>query len=249
MGCGTSTQVPPDKFSGDSALELGTDAPVPPDKISASTENSMQCLVDSADGFGTDAPSAGELGEPAKTRQQEKAHTVTDAADVGFAVPDFAEERSEGGRSEEGRSSPGGKRIPVMRMDDKLFQRVRKCLHAQDKMEFSISTGYQQFFNLDTAIFQEDTQHNTKKKLDGLMKRLFAETELKKSFVTLFSSPLNTVNLDDESRRRGAIPKDATFFSFCNPCAVNTMKPRAAIASGMRVIVGFFYLYIRSLYL
>jgi hypothetical protein len=86
-----------------------------------------------------------------------KAHTVTNDADLGFAVPDFAEELSEGGRS-----SPGGKRIPVMRMEDKLFHRVQKCSYTQDNMEFSVSTGYQQF-SISTRQFFKRSRSTTRK--------------------------------------------------------------------------------------
>ena len=135
-----------------------------------------------------------------------------------------------------------GKRIPVKSIDRQghLFQRVKQCLHAQDKMEFSTAGSYQQFFNLSTDVFKKTpggenpTEDNTEEELASLTATLFAPSEIKKGFVTLFSSPLNTINLDDKGRENGAIPPEATFFSFCNPCAVNTMDARASMAEDLQ---------------
>ena len=206
MGCGTSTPVPPGKKT------KGGDYPVP--------AHLAPCALSDAGKPAT--PAKAPPASPGQRYGDAQSH----AAVGGTTVPAVSEET--------GRSSPGGKRIPVLKLQEKLFERVRHCLHAQDKMEISFSTDYQQFFNLSTAIFEEDTEHNTKEQLAGLKTRLFAETELKKLFVTLFSSPLNTVNLDDKSRTQGAIPREATFFAFCNPCAVNTMQTRAAWASDIQ---------------
>ena len=109
------------------------------------------------------------------------------------------------------------------------YERIFKCLIAQDKIEFSVAAEHQQLFNLDADVFDKGTQFNSADKTKALKKLLFAESEHQAKLVTLFSSPLNAVNLGDVARLKGAIPEDAAFFSFCYPSAVHTKGEREAL--------------------
>jgi hypothetical protein len=120
----------------------------------------------------------------------------------------------------------------------KIFQ----CLHAQDKLEFATATSYNTFFNLDMSVFEGELgSSNSKEQLQSLKVLLFDKAELydydkkePKAFVTLFSSPLSAVNLSEVGRLKAAVPSTAAFFSFCYPCAVNTLEARAKMAQDIQ---------------
>ena len=109
------------------------------------------------------------------------------------------------------------------------YERIFNGLVAQDKIEFSVAAEHQQLFNLDADVFEKGTQFNSADKTKALKKLLFAESEHQAKLVTLFSSPLNAVNLGDVARLKGAIPEHAAFFSFCYPSAVHTKGEREAL--------------------
>ena len=236
MGCGSSAPLAAQQSSAQPHVEQ-TVVPATAPKVNArpphdKSEAHTQTLPVGVVYVEVDTPDLNEAQATQKSNQAAGDNACGNKAESSMTPPD----------SSHVEESFQGKHIPVRSIDIKgqLFQRVKKCLHAQDKMEFSTAGNYQQFFNLSADVFKKTpdgenpTEYNTEEQLESLTKDLFAPSEIKKGFVTLFSSPLNTVNLDDKGRENGAIPPEATFFSFCNPCAVNTMDARASMAEDLQ---------------